>query len=370
MVLKIKVNIQTELVKWYCVHKRNLPWRNTSDPYKIWVSEVMLQQTQVNTAIPYYYKFIKAFSNIKELACEDQQQVLKLWEGLGYYARARNLHKAAQIVEKEYNGKIPQGFDTFLKLPGVGEYIASAVQSIAFSKCHAVVDGNVKRVLSRLFLLNEPVNRPASYGSYKSVAQDLLVQSDPGDFNQAMMELGALICKPRTPECRVCPVQSYCEACKKNKTDIYPVKIKKKKVPTYKITAGVVIKDRKLLITRRKPEGLLGGLWEFPGGKIKEGEAPFAACVREILEETGVEARIKEHLTSVKHAYTHFKIQMDVFLCDFHKGKIILNGPIDYKWVTIDQIDDYAFPKANLKFFKVLKNTVKKDNVDMCLCVH
>jgi A/G-specific adenine glycosylase len=346
--------IQDKLSSWYRSNCRNLPWRKTHNPYKIWISEVMLQQTQVKTVIPYYHKFIEAFPTIKDLALADQQKVLKMWEGLGYYARARNLLKASNLIVENYEGKIPAAYDEILKVPGVGEYIASAVLSIAFSKPHAVVDGNVKRVLARLFLMNDPVNQTKSYKTYKQLAQSLLDMKNPGIHNQAVMELGALLCKPVTPDCERCPVINYCKAYTKNKVGEFPVKIKKKPVPVYKIAVGVVVKDNRLLITKRKPEGLLGGLWEFPGGKLKKKEDAKKACKREIFEETGLSIKVVKHLTFVKHAYTHFKIQMDVFICQHLSGKIELNGPVGYKWVSVKDLDQYPFPKANLKFFEDL----------------
>ncbi len=355
---KILSDIQSALRGWYTAHHRKLPWRETREPYRIWVSEVMLQQTQVSTVIPYYQKFMEVFPTAEELARSDQQQVLKMWEGLGYYARARNLHKACRIVAEKYRGQIPDDVETFLALPGVGEYIASAVLSIAFAVPLAVVDGNVKRVLSRLFLIEEPVNRPAGYKIYREPAKQLLDRNDPGNHNQAVMELGALICTPGRPACEHCPVREHCRAHKRGKTGQFPVRLKPKPVPTRKIAAGVVIKDGSLLITRRKPDGLLGGLWEFPGGGIKKGEEAGSACIREICEETGITAAVTEHLAHVRHAYTHFKIEMDVFLCEYRSGDVRLNGPVDHKWIPVKALDDHAFPRANLKFFPALKKAL------------
>lgn len=346
-------------MSWYRSNLRDLPWRHTDDPYCIWASEVMLQQTQVTTVIPYYERFLKAFPSVKALARADQQVVLKMWEGMGYYARARNFHKAARVVLEAYNGKIPEKFKPFLALPGVGEYIASAVMSIAFSLPHAVVDGNVKRVLSRLFLMAEPVNETKGYRVYKEQAQQLLDVSNPGDFNQAVMELGAMVCKPGTPACQSCPVKNVCLAFQDKKVKQFPKKIQKKRTPTYHIAAGVILKKDQLLITRRKPEGLLGGLWEFPGGKLKPKETAADACVREIHEETGIRVKIVKPIAVIKHAYTHFKIDMTVFICEYLSGRIRLKGPVDFRWVSEDELDNYAFPKANLKFFDSLKQALK-----------
>ncbi|MEZ4568646.1 MAG: A/G-specific adenine glycosylase, partial [Desulfobacterales bacterium] len=206
--------IRTALTRWYAENLRHLPWRGSADPYHIWVSEVMLQQTQVATVIPYFKRFCQAFPDIRALAAADLQDVLKLWEGLGYYARARNLHKAAKIVTDQYNGRIPDDADGFMALPGVGDYIGAAVLSIAFDRPLAVVDGNVKRVLARLFEIDAPVNVSASYKIFQSCANLLLNAEDPGTFNQAVMELGALVCRPSGPDCRVCPLAGWCGAFK------------------------------------------------------------------------------------------------------------------------------------------------------------
>ncbi len=343
-------------MRWYATHQRRLPWRDTSDPYRIWLSEVMLQQTQVKTVIPYYHKFLKRFPTIKDLACGDMQEVLKMWEGLGYYARARNLHRAAGVVVDEYAGHIPDQWAEFQKLPGVGEYTASAVQSIAFDRAHAVVDGNVKRVLARLFLIKDLVNKPAAHKIFKKIATRLMDSTNPGISNQALMELGALVCKPAHPECGICPLQSDCTGFQKGRVDDYPKRERRKPVPTYHMVAGIVRKQGKMLITRRKPEGLLGGLWEFPGGKLKKKEDADAGCVRAIRETTGLNVVIDDHLTLVKHAYTHFKIHLDVFYCRcIYGGSVRLKGPVDFHWIRLKEIEVYAFPRANLKFIPLLR---------------
>jgi A/G-specific adenine glycosylase len=349
-----QMRIQQHLMRWYQAYHRHLPWRESTDPYRIWVSEVMLQQTRVKTVVPYFHRFLAAFPSIRDLAEADPGQVLKLWEGLGYYARARNLHKAAQQVISLSQGRIPDRFSEFKALPGVGDYIASAVLSIAFGQAHAVVDGNVKRVLSRLFCLKMPVNQSSAHQHYKPAADALLDRNDPGGFNQAVMELGALICTPASPGCTTCPLSDLCCARTQSRTNAFPVRVTRKKIPCFHISTGIVIKHGRLLITQRKPDGLLGGLWEFPGGKVAENETAQAACIREIKEETGLTVRVSSFLTRVKHAYTHFKIEMDVFYCDYISGDVILNGPVDFQWIFLQEIRRFAFPGANLKFIDLL----------------
>jgi A/G-specific adenine glycosylase len=344
-----------KLLAWYGLNHRKLPWRESRDPYPIWISEVMLQQTQVKTVIPYFLNFKSRFPTLEAFAGADLQTVLKLWEGLGYYARARNFHKAARIIVEEMNGVIPDDFYGFQKLPGIGDYIGSAVQSIAFGRPLAVVDGNVKRVLARLYSMEVPVNKPDSHGPFKALADLHLDRHDPGTFNQAMMELGALVCSPKKPDCAACPVSEFCEAFLSGTVDQFPKRAASRRVPTVHIAAGIVRKNGKVLITRRKLNGLLGGLWEFPGGKLEKGEEASLACIREIKEETGLAVGIESHLTTIRHAYTHFKIKMDVYYCRYISGRIRLNGPIDYKWVRLTDIDQFAFPKANLKFIPLIR---------------
>ena len=346
--------IQRLLIEWYQCHHRRLPWRETKDPYRIWVSEVMLQQTQVQTVLPYYQKFLRDFPDVRTLAKADLQTVLKAWEGLGYYARARNMHRSAKVIFEQHAGIFPDSWDVLRELPGVGDYIASAVLSIAFNQPYAVLDGNVKRVLARLYEISEPVNKPSSFKTFKGAADGLLDPRHPGMFNQALMELGALVCKPKKPDCNGCPLHSRCRANQKEHVGQFPKRIQKPRTPLQNIAVGVVYKNSHMLITRRKSEGLLGGLWEFPGGKVRNHESPEKACIREIKEEVNLNVTVDGHIAQVKHAYTHFKILMDVFLCRYVSGEVKLNGPEDFRWITLKEIHQYPFPRANLKFIHLL----------------
>ncbi|MFC1857761.1 A/G-specific adenine glycosylase [Thermodesulfobacteriota bacterium] len=349
--------IRRYLVNWYLKNRRDLPWRTTDNTYHIWISEVMLQQTQVNTAVPYYHKFLDQFPDIEHLAKADLQQVLKVWEGLGYYARARNLHKAAKMVLGEHGGKIPTNREDFRRLPGVGDYIASAVLSIALDQPYCAVDGNVKRVLARLFQIDSPLNKSGTYKQFKEIADELIDPAHPGIFNQAIMELGAMACKPRGPECQQCPITSFCGAYKNDSVKTYPKHLKSGPIPEYHMATGVVWKKNNFLIVRRKNEGLLGGLWEFPSGEIKDGDDPRNACEVLIREGVNLQIEIDSLLCRVKHAYTHFKIKMDVFNCRYVSGRVRLNGPVAHRWITLNKIDEYPFPKANHKFIPLLYTT-------------
>jgi A/G-specific adenine glycosylase len=315
----------------------------------------MLQQTQVNTVLRYYSPFITKFPTIHQLAHASPDEVLKAWELLGYYARARNLHRAAKMVVERYGGTIPSLYEKFRQLPGVGDYVSAAVVSIAFNQPYAVLDGNVKRVLSRLLLIDSPVNVQKYNKEFQNKIDMLLAKEQPGIFNQAIMELGATVCKPAAPVCSECPVWKFCKAFQENEQSIYPRKIKKSKVPEFPIAIGVIIKSNKVLITQRPPQGLLGGLWEFPGGKIKENELPREACVREIKEELNLSVTVQQHLGQVKHSYTHFKVVIEVFLCNNPLGEIELNGSVDYRWVNVSEFVKYPIPSANHKIIRYLK---------------
>lgn len=303
------------LISWYLACKRDLPWRRTKDPYHIWVSEVMLQQTQVAAVIPYYLKFSDRFPDIFRLAGADLQDVLMIWEGMGYYARARNLHKAAGIVVNRHRGRIPDDPAAFRSLPGVGDYIAAAVLSIAFDRPLPVVDGNVKRVLARLMKVGAPVNKTSSYKIFHNLAAAMLDHDDPGTFNQAVMELGALVCRPKNPDCRACPLSGNCRAHQDEAATSYPVREIKPPVPERRQAVGVVFRGSRVLIVRRPENGLLGGLWEFPSGDIDAGESPEAACVRIMQEKAGLDVTVTSLLTQVRHTYTHFRLRAHVFVC-------------------------------------------------------
>jgi A/G-specific adenine glycosylase len=348
-------SLRRRLLAWYESSCRRLPWRETRDPYRIWVSEVMLQQTQVQTVRPYYRRFLRQLPTLRKLAAADLETVLKLWEGLGYYARARNLHRAAGMLVAAHSGRVPDRWEEFRALPGVGDYIAAAVLSIAFSRPHAVVDGNVMRVLARLRMIDAPPNPGASRKIFQAEADRLLDDRRPGDFNQALMELGALICTPASPSCTACPLIGYCAAHRNATVGRYPRRTAARAVPEVEIAVGVVSKNGRVLITRRPPQGLLGGLWEFPGGKLRKGERPEMACAREIKEEVNLEVVVEEPLAQVRHAYSHLRVRLHVFACRFAAGRVRLKGPMDHRWIRIAEIDRFAFPKANHRFIPLLK---------------
>lgn len=342
------------LLAWFSRHQRRMPWRDDPKPYRVWVSEVMLQQTQVDTVIPYFNRFIARLPTMQALAKADQQVVLKLWEGLGYYSRARNLHKAAQLVCERFNGKLPQTYEGLQEIPGVGPYIAAAIASIAFGKAVPVVDGNVLRVFARFWGIDDDIREPRTRHAMFERLTPIIAKADPSSFNQAMMELGALVCSPKSPKCGDCPLKVDCVAFSQRRTAELPVKSKRPPVPHYNIAVGVVWRGGKVLIGRRKETQMLGGLWEFPGGKMKAGESAEAAAVREVSEETGLSVRILHKYCVVQHAYTHFKITLHAFACESASGRARPHTTDELKWVQPGELQDYPFPTANKKIISVI----------------
>jgi A/G-specific adenine glycosylase len=333
---------------------RDLPWRRTEDPYAIWVSETMLQQTQVETVKPYYERFLQQFPTVEALAAARVDAVLKVWEGLGYYSRARNLHEAAKEIVSRFGGHIPQTREALLSLPGIGPYTAGAVASIAFGRREPLVDGNVARVLCRLFLIRQDPKQPIVRKRLWKIAGDLLPTSHVGSFNQALMELGSQVCLPRKPRCEVCPVRRVCQARIRNLQDRVPMRKARKKVPSYIVAVGVIFKNGRILIDKRRPEGLLGGLWEFPGGKKEPGETIEEALIREVREELGIEIRVNEPVTTVDHAYSHFHVRLHAFRCTYVSGTPRCRVCVDFKWVYPSLLDRYAFPTANRRIIQAL----------------
>ncbi len=342
------------LLAWYDHTAAQLPWRGADDPYRIWLSEIMLQQTQIETVKPYYARFLEAYPTVHDLAAAPLDDVLKSWEGLGYYSRARNLHRAAGHIAA--NG-FPRTVDTLLTLPGVGRYTAGAIASIAFGARAPVLDGNVIRVFSRLLDLPDDVTQAATQAKLWRVAEDWLPPERVGDYNQALMDLGRLICKPRTPLCGECPLRAFCAACANGTQDTRPVKAAKAETPHYDVAAGIIWNERgEVLIAQRPLEGLLGGLWEFPGGKQEAGETLPECLKRELREELAIEVEVGDLFTKVRHGFTHFKITLHAFTCRCASaGEPQALGVRAWAWVTPEQFDAYSFGKADRQVIEALR---------------
>ncbi len=338
--------ITRRLLKWYDSEKRDLPWRKTRNPYRIWVSEIMLQQTQVDTVVPYYRRFLKAFPSVKALSGAPLDEVLKVWENLGYYSRARNLHAAARAIVERFKGRFPRRRKEILSLPGIGPYTAGAVLSIAFGEPVAAVDGNVRRVVARLFALKDTKGHPGMQ-KIESLAAALLPRDRSGDFNQALMDLGATICIPKGPRCDHCPVQDLCLARAKGLQDRLPPRPPRKPVPLKDMTAAVIMKGRLFLIVQRPRKGLLGGLWKFPGGLRKKGETLESSLIRSAREDAGIDIRIDGKLAEANHAYSHFRVTLHAFRCCISGGRPRALGCADWRWIGVSEFPDFAFSKAD-----------------------
>lgn len=352
-----KDEVVARLLAWWDEGHAALPWRETSDPYAIWIAEIMLQQTQISTVIPYYERWMARFPTVEVLAEASLDEVLKMWEGLGYYSRARYLHTAAQTVVEEYGGELPQTVAELRRLKGIGRYTAGAIASIAFEEPVPVVDGNVIRVLSRLVDLAADVTETETKKALWALAGELVPGERPGTFNQALMELGQRVCVPATPACHQCPLASLCLARQRGTQLERPVRPPRKRTPHYDVAAGVIWReDGRFLIARRPLEGLLGGLWEFPGGKQDPGETLAETLAREIREELALEIAVGRRLVSVKHAYTHFRITLHAFHARHVAGQPQHLGVADHAWVTLDEVDRYAFAVTDQKIIEALRN--------------
>ena len=347
---KIIRTFRRDLLTWFGKNRRTLPWRTRRTPYRVWISELMLQQTRVEQARDYFLRFIRRFPNLKALAAAGQQDVLKLWEGLGYYSRARRAHQTAQWLVATCGGKFPQTFDALLALPGVGPYTAAAVGSLAFNLDVAVVDGNVARVLCRVF----------AFGGGKKQLQawmdELLPHGRAGEFNESMMELGALCCTPRKPDCPHCPLLKICRGHAGGRPENFPTKAAKKKLPHKVVGAGVIVNRRgEFLIARRHEHEMLGGLWEFPGGKQEPGETMEQCIARELVEELGIKVRVGPCLTVVHHAYSHFTIALHAHWCRIVRGQPRNFQCLENAWVPFSKLRKKPFSRADLHITAALR---------------
>ncbi len=346
--IRQKDRIQKNLLRWFKENARDLPWRRTQDPYAIWISEIMLQQTQVPTVIPYYRKFLKTFPTVRRLAEADLSDVLTIWEGLGYYSRARNLHRASQEILTRFRGRIPDGLDDLLSLPGIGRYTAGAILSIAYNKETPILDGNVKRVLSRLFAISE---NPADVKTGKllwEISESLIPEGHAGSFNQALMDLGSMVCTPNAPLGPDCPIASFCKAKTQGNPEKYPMRQVRKKIPHIHAAAAVIQADRKVLITQRPPEGLLGGLWEFPNWKVDSKTNPGKQLAKWIAGEMGLRVRTEGPAVLLSQTFSHFKLTLHVYRCKA-EGRNTAG-----RWVSLTRLNDFPMSRLHRKIAETL----------------
>ncbi|PKO11793.1 MAG: A/G-specific adenine glycosylase [Chloroflexi bacterium HGW-Chloroflexi-10] len=350
----MRSDISHALLAWYAKNARQLPWRDHPDPYAVWVSEIMLQQTRVETVISYFHKWMERFPDIDTLANSQEQDVLKIWEGLGYYSRARNLHKAARIIQQQYHSALPAERTALEKLPGIGKYTAAAITSMAFGQDQATLDGNIRRVLARIFNVEIPARSPQGELRLWTLAEENLPPGRAGDYNQAWMDLGASICLPKKPQCTICPLKPYCLAFHLGVQNDRPVLPKKQPTPHFTVTAAIIHRDQCVLIAQRPPNGLLGGLWEFPGGKCEPGETLPQALTREIREELGCEVEVGAEFGIYQHAYTHFRITLHAFHCWLVKGEPQALEASQLIWAQFHELESYPMGKIDRSIAKNL----------------
>ncbi len=348
-----QTSFSRDLTRWYAKNARRLPWRETRDPYKIWISEIMLQQTTVNAVIPYYEKWITIFPTVEDLKRAPLEKVLKVWQGLGYYQRVKNLHKAARIICAEHGGKVPQNPQTLRKLPGFGPYTTGAVASIAFDLPCTIIDANVRRVVMRLLALDGCADTSRDQRIEKFL-QKTIPSRNTGTFNQALMELGALICRNREPLCLLCPVKTHCVAHEKGIQETIP-KPRKRIIQDLDVAIGILQRGNKYLIQKRPSQGLLADLWEFPGGKIEKGETPQEALKRELKEELDIDITTSRLLMNVRHFYTQFRVNLHVFHC---QPKSYPRPNLLRKWLPIDMLTEYPMPSGSAKIVARLQKNI------------
>lgn len=365
---------QEDFLYWYHLEKRNLPWRATNDPYAIWISEIMLQQTRVDTVIGYFYRFMEEFPTIDALAQAEEQKLLKVWEGLGYYSRARNLKAAAQQIVAFYDGKMPATVEDIRSLKGIGPYTAGAIGSIAFGLPEPAIDGNVMRVVSRLFCIDADIAKASSRSIFDQKMRQIMSESEPGEFNQAFMDLGSSICTPTSPKCEECPIRRYCLAFAENKQTDYPVKSKKAKAKDVYFVAGAIEDDGSFLLTQRAETGLLASMWHFPLREVTKKEYVHLASLWDKAEQPGQLDLIAEELTpdvfpewpviwqkrhfgEVTHLFTHLKWHILLFYGVKRQSFEAASG----EWVKEKAFDTYVFPKPQQKLVAQLKKYQKLD---------
>lgn len=352
-----------QLLAWFAEHGRRLPWRTAGrrDPYQVWIAEVMLQQTRVPTVIPYFQRFIGLFPDVPALAQAELDAVLKAWEGLGYYARARHAHAAAKLMMERHAGQVPADRRALLALPGIGEYIAHAVLSLAFGQDYLAMDANVRRVLARWMGLDRPLRERGAASALRAFGEQLLPAGRAGAFNEALMDLSALVCTPKSPACGVCPIRESCLAHLQGRQEQIPARSPRRQVPHYDVSAAVIWQDGKVLLAQRLEGGMLGGLWEFPGGTREAGESLEECLRREIQEELGMEIAVGAHLISVPHAYTHKCITLHAFHCRPTAGFPQKLEVRDWRWVRPEEIAQYPLSVADQRVAQALLRWLKEN---------
>jgi len=347
--------IRAPLLRWYDANRRDLPWRRSRDPYAIWISEAMLQQTRVETVIPYWERFLTRFPDVESLAAADIDDVYAVWTGLGYYSRARNLKHAAETVVADHGGRLPDTAPGLRELKGIGRYTAGAVASIAFDREEPLVDGNVVRVFARLLGIREDSAAKAVVESLWVVAAALVRGQRPGDLNQALMELGATLCTPRNPHCLACPVRRHCDAHAQGDAEQLPIKKKKPKQRPMRAVAAWIEREGRILAVRRPEEGLMAGLWELPGGEIEAKDEPKDRLAEVLRSAVGLQIRDVEPIGRIEHLFTHRRLALEVFRCRSDRGaRVRRQGFVAHRWLRPEAMLELAHAGPTRKALKLL----------------
>lgn len=369
--------VRRALLAWYRRAARDLPWRRTKDPYRVWLSEILLQQTRVETVLAYYERFVQAFPTVAALAAAPLERVLKLWEGLGYYTRARNLHRAARLIVREHGGRLPRTAAQWQELSGVGRYTAGAIASIASGEPVPAVDGNVQRVLARLFCVRKSIDDGATRAALWALARELLAESSPGDFNQALMELGARLCTPRRPRCDECPVQTWCQAYAAGVAERLPIRRARRPIPVVDAVVAVICRNSRYLLVRRPVDGLLGGLWTLPGREVLDGQSQVEVLRTHLRQNLGVAVAVGTQLAVIQHEFSHRRLRLHAYSCRLlgddaarkaTTARTRINSGVSRRplparaarWVAPDRLDDYACATVDRKLFAQLGRLPRK----------
>ncbi len=360
----LKKSVRKLLLFWFADNRRDLPWRNGYEPYQVWISEIMGQQTQMDRVVLYFKRWMELFPDIAAVATAPEQQLLKAWEGLGYYSRVKNIQRTAGLVLQNHGGQIPEDLNRLLALPGIGPYTAAAILSIAYNKPYPVLDANVERVFARVLDLDQPLKQVSIRRQLQAVAADFLPRGKARLFNQALMEFGALVCRPKSPDCSCCPLVAHCRALQQGTVDRRPVPVQREKKIEIVMACGIILHENRVYIQQRLPDDVWGSLWEFPGGRLKAGETPEQAACREVFEETEFSVSRLRPLETVVHHYTKYRVTLHGFTCRLrHSGTMpVLHAAVQYCWIPLSGLSDFPFPAGHRQLLHRLDSQMWREN--------